>query len=153
MAVAVSRAIETMSEEEREVFDFNLKQTFCGSVPFDVKSTALQYLYDYYAESPALIPLLIKGQMSGNADLFQNTSYNDYFTTEYLISGIDNTFNAPKQYSLDNVNTLIHENFGYNCFETILSQEVLDEYTCTWQTRAWADSCARYWNLWKGTVC
>lgn len=127
MAVAVSRAIETMSADEKDIFDFNLKQTFCGSVPFDIKSTALQYLYDFYAESPALIPLLIKGQMSGNADLFQNISYNDYFTPEYLMSGIDNAFSAPKQYSLDYVNSLIHDNFGYNCFEGILSQTLLDE--------------------------
>lgn len=128
MAAAVSRAIETISAEEKDVFDFHLKQTFCGSVPFDVKSTVLQYLYDFYAESPALISLLIKGQMSGNADLFQNISYNDYFTPEYLNSDIDNAFNAPKQYSLDNINKFIHDNFGNNCFEAILSQALLDEY-------------------------
>ena len=128
MAAAVAREIERMSPEETEQFDFRLRRTFCGGAPFDLRSTACWYLDVQYPRQPSLVPLTLKGLMSAYEYLFDGISYEDYFSEEYLSSGIDDLFSSPKSQDIDGIDLLIDEKIETYGLRGIVSAELYDDY-------------------------
>lgn len=128
MALAVAREIENMRPEDEEQFDFRLRNTVCGGAPVDLRNTACWYLDMQYPINPSLVPLALKGLISGNEDLFRDLKYEVFFTDDYLSSGIDDLLSYPKSLDIDQIDCLIDEKIETYGLRGIVSGELYDEY-------------------------
>ncbi|HBJ77193.1 MAG TPA: hypothetical protein DDY68_05295, partial [Porphyromonadaceae bacterium] len=112
-------------------FDFRLKYAFCGGGPYDPVATIDWYFAQegHKVQYAVAGPLILKGQISGNPDLFSSVKYEDYLTDSYKNSGIDTMYNAPKSNTTAKINSAIETKFGNRSLDNIFKPELFTQYT------------------------
>lgn len=104
----VTMAVHKMLEENKELADYlHFAGSFCGAGPYDLEATMLWYMEQTNINEPSLIPLVVKGLITGGYLNGYNFGQFFKFNTSTLESAIDS-----KTYSLSALSSIITSQTG-----------------------------------------
>ena len=93
-ALAVGRHLQETEHGKTANKDVNVKGLYCGAGPYSPIGTFEHWLATDSMCLTAVLPMVIKGQQEGHADIMSGTQLTKYFSDTYLASGIPQAFDT-----------------------------------------------------------
>lgn len=125
VAMAVHREFEKNKELAQEL---KFSETWCGDGPYDVAETLNTILSNDKISMPVLLPLVIKGFLTGYPNKFaQGRKFSDFFKPELIEAGLE-TWLDEKNLSTEAIsNKMLEVTNNDNSLKAFLNENVLDE--------------------------
>ena len=123
--LACQKYVETspkLTEEQRNTIHW-VRTNACAGL-YDPLATLSHYYYVDKVDVPAVMPLLLLGQLAGFPEIFGETKAEDYFSEAFLKAGVLDMIRSHDYDSEDISNTII--NSCGNTMHQMLSEDALD---------------------------
>lgn len=123
VAMAVHRELEQDKELAREL---HFVKSYCGSGPYDLTATLNASLIQGTLDQPCLLPLVVKGLLTGFPQCFaEGRSFADFFRPELIKAGLEQWIDA-KNLSSDEISKrMLNVSGGDHSVWAFLAEEIL----------------------------
>lgn len=125
---AVALAVHREMEENSELAEFlHFKKSYCGDGPYDVPATLETVLGSESLAMPVILPLVIKGFLTGYPQYFAaGREFADFFQTELIEAGLESWVDS-KEYTTDQISEMMLKvTNGNSSLAAFLNPDLLD---------------------------
>ncbi len=125
---AVALAVHKEMEENQELAEYlKFEKSYCGDGPYDVPAT-LEYVFGLEKlPMPVILPLVIKGFLTGYPQYFaEGRKFSDFFNSNLIEAGLESWIDS-KNYTTDEISTMmLAVTNGKSTLDAFVNNDLLD---------------------------
>lgn len=125
---AVALAVHREMEKNQDLADYlKFEKSYCGDGPYDVPAT-LKYVFELESvPMPVILPLVIKGFLTGYPQYFaEGRKFSDFFNDNLIEAGLESWIDS-KNYTTDEISEMMRNvTNGKSTLDAFVNTDLLD---------------------------